>query len=97
METAAVSELKASLSKFLTKVKAGEEVLVTERGRPIAKLVPLDREKLELPGHLLALERAGLVRVGTGRIPDDFWDLKRPRDAKGRAVDALLREREEGG
>ena len=71
-------------------------VVVTERGRPIAKLVPLDREALPLPAHLLALERAGLIKVGTGRIPRDFWRLSRPGDRKGRAVEALLREREEG-
>ena len=40
MKTATVSKLKASLSEYLRQVKAGEEVLVTERGRPIAKLTP---------------------------------------------------------
>ena len=40
MKTATVSKLKASLSEYLRQVKAGEEVLVTERGRPIAKLAP---------------------------------------------------------
>ena len=30
MKTASVSELKASLSEYLSKVKAGEEVLVTD-------------------------------------------------------------------
>ena len=37
MRTATVSKLKASLSEYLRQVKAGEEVLVTERGRPIAR------------------------------------------------------------
>ncbi len=40
MKTTTVSKLKASLSEYLRSVKAGEEVLVTERGRPIAKLTP---------------------------------------------------------
>ncbi len=31
-KVAKVSELKASLSKYLARVKAGEEVVVTERG-----------------------------------------------------------------
>jgi hypothetical protein len=31
MKTASVSKLKASLSEYLKRVKAGEEVLVTER------------------------------------------------------------------
>jgi prevent-host-death family protein len=33
MTVASVSKLRASLSEFLRRVKAGEEVLVTERGR----------------------------------------------------------------
>ena len=37
MKTAKVSELKASLSKYVAHVKSGEEVLVTERGKPVAK------------------------------------------------------------
>lgn len=96
MKTAAVSQLKASISEYLSKVKAGEEVLVTDRGKPIARLVPIDRGVTEVPPHLLMLEKAGLVRIGSGRIKAGFWDLKRPKDEKGLAIKALLEEREEG-
>ena len=96
MKTAKVSELKASISEYLSKVKAGEEVLVTDRGKPIAKIIPLKRGDIEIPAHLLTLEKAGFVRIGTGRLPADFWDMPRPKDKKGRALNALLREREEG-
>jgi len=95
MKTAAVSELKASISEYLSKVKAGEEVLVTDRGKPIAKLIPLDRVDTEVPAHLLMLEKAGLVRIGKGRINADFWDLPRPKDKKGLLLKALLDERAE--
>ena len=96
MKTTAVAELKASLSRYLARVKAGEEVLVTERGKPIAKIVPLTREGAEIPPHLLDLERAGLLRLGSGRLPKGFWKLPRPKDPKGRALRGLLAEREEG-
>ncbi|MEI6207236.1 MAG: type II toxin-antitoxin system prevent-host-death family antitoxin [Desulfuromonadales bacterium] len=43
MQTAAVSELKASESVFLMRVKAGEEILVTDRSAPIAKIISLRR------------------------------------------------------
>jgi antitoxin (DNA-binding transcriptional repressor) of toxin-antitoxin stability system len=36
---ASVRELKAKLSRYLKRVAAGEEVTVTSRGRPIARLV----------------------------------------------------------
>ena len=96
METAAVSELKASLSEYLAKVKAGQEVLITDQGQPVARMVPVVRTDEGIPAHLKALERAGLVRIGTGALPVGFWDRPRPEDPEGAALRALLAEREEG-
>ena len=96
METAAVSELKALLSKYLSRVKAGEEVMITDRGKPIAKIVPIERADREIPASLLALERAGLARIGSNALPKGFWTMPRPKDREGRALQHLFQEREEG-
>lgn len=90
-----VSLLKASLSRYLRQVKAGEEVVVTERDRPVAKLVPLAHDSAH-PEHLRDLERQGRIRLGTGLLPRDFWRLPRPTDAKGGLRRALEEERELG-
>lgn len=95
MKTAAVSELKASLSEYLSKVKAGEEVIVTDRGKPVAKLVPIERTEEGMPPHLMALEKAGLVKIGKGKLPKSFWDTPRSKDPGNKALKALLQEREE--
>lgn len=95
MKTVTVSKLKASLSEYLRRVKAGEEVLVTERGRPIARLTPAVRVA-GLPQYLLEMEKQGLIKVGSGKLPKNFWDLPRPNDPKGLTVKAVLQEREEG-
>ena len=95
MKTTTVSKLKASLSEYLRSVKAGEEVLVTERGRPIAKLIPSASSK-SLPDHLVEMEKQGIVKLGSGKLPKDFWNLPRPKDPKGLVVKAVIREREEG-
>jgi prevent-host-death family protein len=95
MTTATVSKLKASLSEYLRRVKAGEEVLVSERGRPIAKLVPVTGADA-LPDHLAEMERQGLARVGSRRLSRAFWSLPRPKDPKGRVLAALLEYREQG-
>lgn len=95
MKTTTVSKLKASLSEYLRSVKAGEEVLVTERGRPIAKLIPSASSK-SLPDHLVEMEKQGLVKLGSGKLPKRFWNLPRPKDPKGLVVKAVIREREEG-
>ena len=95
MTTATVSKLKASLSEYLRRVKAGEEVLVSERGRPIAKLVPVTGADT-LPDHLAEMARQGLARVGSRRLSRAFWSLPRPKDPKGGVLGALLEEREQG-
>ncbi|MEW6271455.1 MAG: type II toxin-antitoxin system prevent-host-death family antitoxin [Thermodesulfobacteriota bacterium] len=94
-KAAAVAELKANLSRYLSRVKAGEEVVVTERGIPVARLVPIERAAEGLQ-DLRDLERDGLIRLGGGSLPRSFWKLPRPRDAKGATRAAVARERDEG-
>ena len=40
MQTTTVSQLKMSLSTYLRQVKAGEEIVITKYGHPIARLLP---------------------------------------------------------
>lgn len=88
--------MKAALSEYLARVKAGEEVVVTERGRPIARSVPLKEEPEGELGRLKALERAGEIRLGARRLPEGFRSLKKPKDPEGRVRSAVSEEREEG-
>jgi prevent-host-death family protein len=94
MKTTTVSKLKASLSEYLRSVKAGEEILVTERGRPIAKLTPVVSSDV-LPDDLVEMEKQGFIKIGSGKLPKGFWDLPRPKDPKGLVLKTALREREE--
>ena len=92
--TAGVSELKASLSSYLQRVKAGEEVIVTERGKPIARVVPYGNARI--PEDLEDLYRSGAIRppVRPGPLPDSFWE-NMIEDPEGLFLKALLAEREE--
>jgi len=99
VESAGIAELKAKLSEYLLRVKAGEEVLVTDRGRPIARLVPIGvggepDDELE-KARLGALEREGLIRLGSGGLPEGFLDKERPADPESLLRKAALEEREE--
>jgi prevent-host-death family protein len=95
MKTTSVSQLKVSLSAYLKSVKAGEEVIVTERGLPIAKLCPMAHSNL-LSEQLIEMEKRGLLRRGAGKLPKNFWALPRPKDPKGLVRKSVLQEREEG-
>ena len=95
MKTAAVSELKARLSEYLNHVEAGMEVLITDRGRPVARLVPVPRSK-DLKESLVRMEKQGLIKLGSGKLPKDFWRMVRPEDPESSVLKALLEEREAG-
>lgn len=95
MRSASVSQLKARLSEFLGAVKKGHDVLITDRGRPVGRIVPFSSRRKGVPNHLADLERAGLARIGSGRLPVGFWDRPRPRDDDGAVLRALIDEREE--
>jgi len=95
MKIAPVSDLKARLSEYLNQVKAGMEVLITDRGKPVARLVPILRSK-DLKESLVRMEKQGLIRLGSGKLPKDFWRMDRPDDPRGLVLKALLEEREAG-
>lgn len=40
-----IRELRADLSKWVARVRTGDEVLVTDRGTPVARLVAVDAER----------------------------------------------------
>lgn len=43
MKAATVADAKSHLSALLTEVEAGEDVVITRRGKPVAHLVPAPR------------------------------------------------------
>ncbi len=42
MDSVNVQEAKTHLSRLLTRVTAGEEIVISRHGRPVARLVPVD-------------------------------------------------------
>jgi prevent-host-death family protein len=47
-----VSTAKTQLSRLLERVRAGEEIVITKRGKPFARLCPLAAPAPREPGHL---------------------------------------------
>jgi prevent-host-death family protein len=60
-----VRDLKNNLSRYLDQVEAGVEIVVTDRGRPIARLNGMADEPND---KLAALIEAGLVRPPTSKV-----------------------------
>src|SRR5690349_6407206 len=77
MRTVGVAELKASLSETLARVKGGEEIVVTEHGRPIAKIAPLS-SATPIGAATGEMVRSGLLRAPEKPLDPSFWALPRP-------------------
>lgn len=58
MRTAGVREARQNLSALLDEVKKGREVVITERGRAVAKLVPAGRPPAKGVPNLATFRRA---------------------------------------
>ena len=94
MKAVALTHLKAHLSAFVAKVRRGEEVLITERGHPVARLVPL--HNVAVPERLASLAAQGRIRLAR-RPSSKRWLRPQPiADPSGGVLKALLEERELG-
>ena len=94
---AKVSELKAGLSAYLERVKQGGQVVITERGRSIAKIIPIRQAETDEEAWIQELERRGIIESPEHPgVPPEYWTLELPKDPQGLVLKALLEEREEG-
>lgn len=91
METVGVRELRRDASRWLARVRAGEAFLVTDRGRPVARLSPI----AEPTGYDALLAKGGIA-PGPGRELSDVLaaldaDLPPGRGASVSAALAAMR------
>ena len=63
MQSASVGirDAKMHLSKYIKMVQRGTEVIITDRGRPVGKIVPIQNEDLTLEERIKVLEDQGLL------------------------------------
>jgi prevent-host-death family protein len=102
VRTTGIRELKNQLSRFLRLVAAGETVLVTDRGKVVAQLLPppayLGVPEAAAHEALERLARAGRIRLGVGGPPsarpdaDELPPPSEPVDLAG-ALDEVRGER----
>ena len=90
MSTVGIRELKNRLTQYLRRTKQGEEVIITERGKPIALIQPIQSAEhpVSLEARLAKLAAQGFVTLPTQK------PLKRVRMAKvsGRPISKTILE-----
>ena len=90
MSTVGIKELKNRLTHYLREAKKGEEVIVTERDRPIALIQRIESvdAPVSMEAKLAKLAAEGVIALPTRKI------LKRVRKVrlKGKAVSRIIVE-----
>lgn len=93
MKSTGIKELRSSLTETLERVRAGEEILVTDHGEPIARIVPIETPEQKL---------ARMIRSGAIRPPlrpmdpatvEELFNMPRLEDPEGLLIRFLLEER----
>ena len=71
MISAGIKDVKNNLSRFLARVKAGEEILITDRGKPVARIVKVNQGDKSIRISLGAMVQKGLITLPLRSIPKD--------------------------
>ncbi len=80
-----IREANQHLSRYIAAVERGEEVIITRRGQPVARLMPVTKKRQLTPEQKAARKRM-LARMrkgyplGIGRIDRDSLNERRPRN-----------------
>jgi prevent-host-death family protein len=83
-----IATLKNRLSVYLKAVREGEELVVRDRNRPIARIVPLSGVD-GMDADELALVASGQLRPPEGPLPESFWTMPAPKVSRRRVMAAL--------
>lgn len=84
-----VKEAKNNLSRYLARVKKGEEVQITERGKPIARIIKEGTGSSSARKALLPLVDRGLVVLPSRGVNKENLS---PLDAPGKPVSEMVIE-----
>ncbi len=94
MRAVNIGELKNNLSRYLNEVRGGAEVVVKDRNKPIARIVPLGAPKDD-QADLMELVAAGSARLPQSGdpLPRSFWTAPMPK-ASVDLIDLLREDRD---
>ena len=90
MHTVSVSELQHNLISYLEKAKDGDEIIVEDENKAIARILPAAAKD-----EAARLVAEGLMRLPTKELTEDFWEQPAPEIYTDKIVEAIRSERDE--
>lgn len=95
MKTATITEAKNRLSALIDRVRAGETILILDRGTAVARIEPV-ATLADQTGRIARLERTGTLKSGTAMPTLDLLEDPPALRQGTSAVGTLLEERRSG-
>jgi len=89
MISAGIKEVRNNLSRLLAQVKAGEEILITKRGRPVARIVKENQGDKSIRAALEPLLQRGLITLPSRSLLKDRISVV---EALGKPVSEMVIE-----
>jgi len=87
MESVGLREANVNFTSYITKVRAGAEIILTDRGVPIAIIKPITPAVSPLKIRLKQLEDAGMLRLAKNE-----FTLTEPVSCKGCLISETVSE-----
>jgi len=92
MEKVGLREANIHFARYVRKVKGGAEILLTDRGKPIAIISPISKKEEPLEERLRMLEKRGILRMASpGKLK-----LHKLMDLPGKGLSRIVSEEREG-
>lgn len=88
-----IRDAKLNLSKYIKMVKDGKDIIITDRGRPVGKIVPIEHEELPLNARIHQMEDQGIIEKIT---PERMKKIPPPIPVLSGIAQKLLQEDRNG-
>ncbi len=81
-----IREARINLSKLIKDVRDGMEIIITDRGTPVAKLVPAQGQTLTLEDRIKNYQSCGLIESCPQSEKIDSSPIELPREPAQRYI-----------
>lgn len=89
MISAGIKELKNNLSRYLSRVKKGEDILITDRGKIVARIIQEDPKNISMREALSSLILKGLITLPSQQIDKE---IPAPVEVPGKPISEMAIE-----
>jgi prevent-host-death family protein len=88
-----IREARINFSKLIQDVRSGMEIIITDRGKPVARLVPAQGQNLSLEERIKNYESCGLIEVCVRPVKT----VEAPIELPEGYVQSCIREEQDDG